>query len=68
MFRLVREAFDTSVLMLLQMCFESTCSLADVHLSAGAWYFVDNICLLLRREGVLDLSAPLYTESLHEHL
>ena len=54
--RLVREAFDTSVLMLLQMCFESTPSLADVYLSAGARYFVDNVHLLLHREGVLDLS------------
>ena len=53
--RLVREAFDTSVLMLLQTCFESSCSLADVHLSADAWYFVDNNCMLLHREGVLDL-------------
>ena len=39
--RLVREAFDASVLMLLQTCFELTCSLIDVHLSAGARYFVD---------------------------
>ena len=38
---------DTSVLMLLHMCLESACSLVDVHLSAGARYFVDNICLLL---------------------
>ena len=53
--RLVCEAFDVSVLMLLQTCFESTCSLADVHLSTGAQYFVDNVCLLLHREGVLDL-------------
>ena len=49
--RLVCEAFDVCVLMFLQMCFESICSLADVHLSAGAWYFVDDVCLLLHREG-----------------
>ena len=54
--RLVREAFDASVLMLLQTCFESTCRLADVYLSAGAWNFVDDVGLLLHREGVLDLS------------
>ena len=54
--RFVREAFDASVLMLLQTCFEPTPSLADVHLSAGARYFVDNVRLLLHREGVLDLS------------
>ena len=43
--------------MLFQTCFESsyTCSLADVHLSAGAWHFVD-VCLLLHREGLFDLS------------
>ena len=49
--RLVHEAFDTNVLMLLQMLFRSTCSLADVHLSAGARYSIDHICLLLHREG-----------------
>ena len=54
--RFVCEAFDASVLMLPQMCFESTSSLADVHFSTGAQYFVDNVCLLLHREGVLDLS------------
>ena len=54
--RFVHEAFDASVLMLLQTCFELTPSLVDVHLSAGAWYFVDNVHLLLHREGVLDLS------------
>ena len=54
--RFVHEAFDTSVLMLLQTCFESTSSLADVHLSTGALYFEDNVCLLLHREGILDLS------------
>ena len=32
------------------------CSLADVHLSAGARHFVDGICLLLPGEGVFDLS------------
>ena len=53
--RFVHEAFDTSVLMLPQTCFESTSSLANVHFSAGARYFVD-VCLLLHREGVLDLS------------
>ena len=31
-------------------------SLADAHLSASAQYFVDDVCLLLHREGVLDLS------------
>ena len=31
-------------------------SLANVHLSTGARYFVDNICLFLHREGVLHLS------------
>ena len=32
------------------------CSLADIHVSTGAWHFVDNICLFLHKEGVLDLS------------
>ena len=41
---------------LLQTRFKPTCSLTDVHLSAGAWHFVDDICLLLPGEGVLDLS------------
>ena len=54
--RLVHETFDACILMLLQTCSKSTCSLADVHLSAGAWRFVDDICLLLHGEGVLDLS------------
>ena len=54
--RLVHEAFDTSFLILFQTCFESTCRLADVHLSAGARYFTDNVCLLPHREGALDLS------------
>ena len=45
--RFVHEAFDASVLMLLQTCFKSTSGLADVHFSAGAQYFVDNVCLLL---------------------
>ena len=53
--RLVREAFDTNVLMLLLTCFDSTCGLTDVHLPTGARYFVD-VCLLLHKEGVLDLS------------
>ena len=48
---LVCEAFDASVLMFLQ-----TCSPADVHLSTGAWHFIDDVCLLLPGEGVLDLS------------
>ena len=52
---LVSKAFDTTVLVLLEMCFKLTCSLANVHLSTGAWYFVD-VCLLLHREGVLDPS------------
>ena len=51
-----RFVFDASVLMLLQTCFESTSSLANVHFSAGAQYFVDNVWLLLHKEGVLDLS------------
>ena len=54
--RLIREVFDASILMLLQTCFKSMCSLADVHLSTGAQYFEDDVCLLLHREGVLDLS------------
>ena len=53
--RFVHEAFDASVPMFLQTCIESTCSLPDVHLSSGARYFAD-VCLLLYREGVLDLS------------
>ena len=44
--RLVHEAFDEHVLMLLQMYFESTCSLADVHR-----------CMALRRQNVL--ASPL---------
>ena len=36
--------------------FESTCSLTDVHLSAGAQHFIDDIYSLLCREGVFDLS------------
>ena len=72
--RFVREAFDASVLMLLQTCFEPTPSLADVHLSAGARYFVDNVRLLLHREGVLvrreqrvgpDLNTAPMLKSLH---
>ena len=43
--RLVHEAFDACVLMLLQTCSKPACSLADVHLSAGSWHFVD-VCLL----------------------
>ena len=31
----------TYIVMLLQMCFKSTGSLADVHLSASAWHFVE---------------------------
>ena len=54
--RLVIEVFDACVLMLFHTCFESTCSLADVHLSACAWYFIDDVCLLLHREGVFDFS------------
>ena len=53
--RFVSEAFDACVLMLLQMCFQLTLSPANVHLSTGAWYFVDDVYLLLCREGVLDL-------------
>ena len=54
--RLVREAFDECVLMLLHTCSKLVCSLADVHLSAGARHFIDDVCLLLRGEGVLDPS------------
>ena len=54
--RLVCKAFDASVLMFFQTCFESMCSLTDVHLSTGAWHFTDNVCLLLHREGVFDLT------------
>ena len=32
------------------------CSLTDVYLSADPWHFIDNICLLLHREGIFDLS------------
>ena len=39
--RLVREAFDACILMLPQTCSKIACSLANVHLSAGAWHFVD---------------------------
>ena len=53
--RLVREAFDACVLMLLQTCFKSACSLADVYLSAGAGHFVDDVFLLLPGEGSLTL-------------
>ena len=54
--RLVCEAIDACVLMLLHTCSKLTCSLADVHLSAGAWHFVDDVCLLLPGERVLDIS------------
>ena len=53
--RLVREAIDACIVTFLQTCFKATCSLADVHLSTGAWHFVD-ICLLLPEEGVIDPS------------
>ena len=46
--RFVHEAFDAYVLMLLQARFQSTLRLADVHLYAGARYFVDDVCLLGR--------------------
>ena len=42
--------------MLLQKCSKLACSLANVYLSAGAWHFIDDVCLLLPEEGVLDLS------------
>ena len=54
--RRICEAFDACVLMLIQTYFESTCNLANVHLSAGAWHFVDNACLFHHKEGVFDLS------------
>ena len=53
--RLNHEAFNTCVLMLLQMCLKLVCSLTNVHLFAGAWHFVDDVCLLLLGEGVFDL-------------
>ena len=42
--------------MLLQACFKLMCSLADIQFSTGAWHFIDDVCLLLNREGVFDLS------------
>ena len=41
--RLVREAFDARVLVLLQTYSKPACSLADVHLSAGTRHFVDDV-------------------------
>ena len=46
--RVVHEAYAAYILMLLQKCFESMCSVADVHVHLS----VDNVCLLLR-EGVI---------------
>ena len=43
--RLAREAFDVCVLMLLQMCFKSTCSLANVERRVG---LVLNTTLMLK--------------------
>ena len=72
--RLVLEAFDACILM---TCFESTCysSLADVHLSTGAWHFVDDACFsmgtgsltLVKRERRVDpdLNTALMFKSLH---
>ena len=54
---LVHEAFDAHVLMLLQTFFELLCNLANAHLSAGVWHFVDDVCLLVSREGVFDLKC-----------
>ena len=54
--KFVHEAFDARVLMLLQTCIKWMCSLANVHLSTGAWHFIDNVCLLLHREEVFDLN------------
>ena len=51
----VCEAFDAHVLMFLQTCFKSMCSLVNVHVSASAWHLVDDVHLLLHR-GVFDLS------------
>ena len=56
MFGYGSEGFDACVLMLFRMCFESTCSLAYVHLFTGAWHFVNDVCLLLHREGIFDIS------------
>ena len=36
--------------------FRRVSSLADVHLSAGARHFVDDVCLLLHMEGVFDFN------------
>ena len=51
--RLVSEAFDAPVLMLIQTCLESTCFLANEHFTTGAWHFIDSVRLLLNREGSL---------------
>ena len=42
-----------SVLTLLQTCFDVV---SQIHLSADARNLVDNVCLLLHEEGVIDLS------------
>ena len=54
--RLVREA---CVFMIFQTCFELTCSLANVHLSVGARYFVDDICNLYNYN--IDAELPVGT-------
>ena len=54
----VQAIADLSVnplMLLLQTCFEPSSSLVDVHLSAGVRHFVDNVWLLLHREGSLTL-------------
>ena len=48
--RIQRLAFDACILMLLQTWFKLACG---VHLSTGAWPFVDNVCLLLPGKGIL---------------
>ena len=69
----VKPLMHASTLILLQTSFKSTCDLADVHLSAGAWHFIDKICLLLHREGIFDLREGVFdlskerTEGGHKH-
>ena len=43
--RLVHEAFDACILMLLQTCFELMCIIivSLMYLSTGAWHFVDDV-------------------------
>ena len=60
------QAFSAMADLLMKpLMHESLCSIRSVlsrrvvspmYLSAGAWHFVDNICLLLCREGAFDLN------------